>query len=509
MGYIYGRDYEYVRTTSKKYKDGVLLTNDVGRWCFLSKSEYEKYTFKDLDKALFDKLESTNMLITDDSIGSYTHQFNDYHWVLSKGTSLHIIIPTLRCNLTCRYCYAYRAPEDKEGVDMTGETMDKTIDFIFSTPSETYNLEFSGGEPLIRFDLVKRAILRATKLSKEKSKNIQISIITNGTMLTKEIIDFFREHKVGICLSLDGPQDIHDANRRFTMGNRPSYQAVVDTINWLKEEGCPSLNALPVIVRDSLPIWKDIVDEYISHGFTVMSFKYVSRFGFASRSWDKMSYTAEEYLEAWKKVVDYMIQQNKKGIQIVEHLTAVIIHKFATGLNANYAEMTTPCGAVTGQLVYDYDGSIYTCDEARTMDEFRIGNVFSSTYKELLDHEATKALKSASDLSSYHCDSGCPWFAFCGICPLEVYAEEKGFLTNIASNYRHKIHEGMFEFLMDKILHNPEEKDILYRWLKVRPGIAGSSELESENVNIFSDYAKSYRMEEAIKDSYGSSEGYR
>ncbi|MFP4190417.1 MAG: His-Xaa-Ser system radical SAM maturase HxsB [Candidatus Woesearchaeota archaeon] len=498
MRFIYGKDYENAKTFSKRYDDGVLLTNDVGNWCFLTHEEHKKYAFRELDEKLFYKLKEANMIMTDDSMDSYVHQFNDYYWYLSKGTSLHIMIPTLRCNFTCKYCYAYRVSEEAQGKDMTEDTVDKTVDFIFSTPSENYNIEFSGGEPLLRFDIVKRAILRAHRLAKEKGKQIHIAIITNGTLINDEIFDFFREYRVGICLSLDGPESLHNSNRKFTKGNRPTYDAVVDSINMLKKRGCPSLNALPVIVRDSLPRWKEVVDEYINHGFTVLSFKFVSRFGFASRSWDKMSYTSEEYLETWKKVIDYMIEQNKKGIQIVENMAAIIIHKFATGTNANYAEMTTPCGAVTGQIVYDYDGSIYTCDEARTMDEFRIGNVFSSTYKELLDHEATKALKSASDLSSYHCDSGCPWYSFCGICPLEIYTEEKGFITNMESNYRHKIHKGMFEFLMDKILHNPEEKKILYKWLDVRPGIVGSSELASENINIFAEYED--RAQEPVPD---------
>ena len=490
MKYKYGSDYQYVSTRTKKYFDGVLLTNDIGNWCFLTLSEYQKYKFKDLDNSLFTKLKENNMLIDNQSVDSYTHQFNDYYWYLSAGTSLHIIIPTLRCNLTCRYCYAYRVSEDALDRDMTEETLDATIDFIFTTPSNNYNLEFSGGEPLLRFDLIKRAIIRAEKLAKEKNKQIQFSIITNGTFMNDEIFDFFKKYKVGICLSLDGPKDLHDSHRRLTKGNLPSYDQVINTINYLKEKGCPSLNALPVVIKDSLPRWNEMVDEYIKHGFTVMSFKFVSRFGFASNSWKKMSYTSEEYLDSWKKVVNYMLEQNKKGIQIVEHLSVIIIHKFVTGLNSNYAEMTTPCGAVTGQAVYNYDGNIYTCDEARTMDEFIIGNVFESSYDDLLKHEATIALKSASDLSSYHCDKNCSWFSFCGICPLEIYTEEKGFITNIDSNYRHKIHLGMFEFLMDKILHNPEEKEILYDWLKVRPGIVGSSELEEENVNIFQKYVK-------------------
>ena len=485
MDYKYGRDYQYIKVSKKNYSDGVLLTNEFGNWCFLSKEEHQLYLFKLLNSELYEKLKKNFMILTNDNFDELSHRFNDYYWYLGKGTSLHILIPTLRCNFTCRYCYAYRASEQDVAKDMTEETLDKTLDFIFSVPTDRYNIEFSGGEPLLRFDLVKKAILRASELAKENNKVIFFSIITNGAYITDEVFDFFTEYKVGICLSLDGPKDIHDDNRRITMGNKPTYDMVTEKINFLKEKECRSLNAIPVILKDSLPRWKDVVDEYISHGFSVLRFKYVSRFGFASKAWKSMSYEPEEYLEAWKKVINYMIDLNKKGTIITENIASIIILKLLTGLNSNYSEMMTPCGAVIGQLVYNYNGGIYTCDEARTMEEFRIGDVSSSSYEDLLKHETTKTLQSVSNLTSYNCDSGCPWFSFCGICPLEVYTQENGFTTNIPSNYRHKIHEGMFEFIMDKFLHNPEDKAILSKWPYVRPGIVGSSELESENENPF------------------------
>ena len=485
MVYRYGVDYKQIKLSTKKYDDGVLLTNDFGKWCFLTLNEYNKFLFKDLNDDLFKKLQKNMMILTDDNFDAISHQFNDYYWYLGQGTSLHILIPTLRCNLTCKYCYAYRVPEETANKDMTEEIMDKTLDFIFSTPSPNQNIEFSGGEPLLRFDLIKRAILRAENLALSTSKKVHFSIITNGIYLDGEKIDFFRKHKVGICLSLDGTREIHDSNRRITRGNKPTYDLVVEKINLLKEKKFPSVNAIPVVLKDSLEKWKDIVDEYISHGFSVLRFKFVSRFGFASKAWESMSYTADEFLDAWKSVINYMLELNKKGIIISENMASIIIFKFLTGLNSNYAELMIPCGAVIGQLVYDYDGSIYTCDEARTMEEFKIGDVFNSSYSDLLNHTATKTLQSISNLTAYNCDSGCPWFSFCGICPLEIYNEKNGFITNINSNYRHKIHEGMFEFLMDKMLHNPEEKKLLSQWPYLRSGIVGSSELEAENKNPF------------------------
>lgn len=480
-----GKDFEINKLRTRKFKDGMLLTNDCGKWCYLSDSEYKKFRFNDIDEKLYQKLKDTFMVLNDENIDAAAHQINDYYWYLGQGTSLHIVIPTLRCNFTCKYCYAFRMPEETPDVDMTPELMDKTIDFMFKSPSKSLCLEFSGGEPLIRFDLVKLGIERAVRLAKEKERDLTISIVTNGTYITEEMIPYFKKYKVGLCLSLDGPEEIHDSNRRVTKGNKPTYAKVKESINLLKKHKFPGLNSIPVIVKDSLPKWKEIVDEYVGVGFNVLRFKYVSRFGFASDGWDTMSYSPEEFLDSWKKVINYMIDLNKKGVQISENMASLILFKLITGINTNYAELMIPCGAVVGQVVYNYDGSIYTCDEARTLEEFKIGSVLESSYEDIINNPITKTLQSVSNLTGFNCDDDCAWFSFCGICPLEIYNQEKGLMTNIPSNYRHKIHEGMFDFLMDKLLFDPEAKEMLSKWPFLKKGLPGLSEKSEENANPF------------------------
>ena len=469
----------------KRYSKQTLVTNDFGNWIVLDDTEYRQLKFGDLSKVLFNKLEDNFMILTDKNIDRTAHRISDNNWHLMNGTGLHIIIPTLRCNFTCRYCYALRAPENAPDKDMTPELIDRTVDFIFTTPAQSFTIEFSGGEPLLRFDLFKRAVLRAENLMEKTGKSVHFAIITNGSLIDDEIVDFFNKHKVGACLSLDGPKKLHDSNRKFTKNSIGSYDSVIAKLEFLKEKKYPSVNVLPVIVKDSLKQWKNVVDEYISLGFTALRFKYVSRFGFASGSWKELSYSAEEYLDAWKNVIDYMLELNRNGVQIVENIATIIVSKISTGIGSGYAELQSPCGAVIGQLVYDYDGSIYTCDEARTMPDFRIGHVTTSVYPELLDHSVTKSMQSVSNLTTT-CDE-CSYVSFCGVCPLEIYGEEKGFITNIPSNYRCKIHKGMFDFLFDKIVNDPDAKELLYKWPLVRSGMSGSSHRAEENVNVFCD----------------------
>lgn len=476
--------YEKLKLRTRKYHDGVVLTNDYGNWVFLSGKEYEKFLFRDLDKVTFKKLEDNFMILTERNKKDIPHRINDYYWYINNGASLHIIVPTLRCNFTCKYCYAYRETENAMSKDMTEEIMDDTIDFIFTSPANHNIIEFTGGEPLLKFELIKRGIERAKKKALMLDKKVDFSVVTNGSQLNQEMVEYFLENKVGICLSLDGPKKIHDANRKITKTGEGSYDSVIDAINLLKKNEYPSINAMPVIVKDSFEYWKEIVDEYVKLKFNVVRFKFVSRFGFASDTWNISSYTAEEFLDKWKKVIDYCIELNKKGITIIENLAVIMIHKLAKGINSGYAELEIPCGAGIGQLAYNYDGAIYTCDEARTIPEFKIGDVKESKYIDVIDNPITKSLENISNLTAFNCDDHCPWFSFCGICPLEVYNEEKGLVTNIPNSYRHKIHLGMFEFLMDKIVHNEEEKEILYKWVDVTHGTIDTLP-ETSNSDIF------------------------
>ncbi|MFP4190295.1 MAG: His-Xaa-Ser system radical SAM maturase HxsB [Candidatus Woesearchaeota archaeon] len=469
MVYARGKDYQKMKVRKRKYDDGVLLTNDYGDWLFLSNEQHEKFVFGVLEEELYELLEKNNMILTDNNLKTINETITRYGWYLNNGPSLHIVVPTKRCNLTCEYCHALRAPESRQDVDMDDTLMDGTIDFIFRSPAKEIVVEFTGGEPLLRFDLVKRGIERAERLAEENGKKVLFTVVTNGTLLTGDMVDYLKLHAVDICLSLDGPKELHDSNRRFTSGNTPTYDSVISAIRLLKEKGHTSANALPVIVKDSLPRWKEIVDTFLSQGFKQVRFKYISNFGLATANWEKLSYTAEEFLEAWRNVMDYLIDLNKQGTEVTESLASIALTKIVHGVNAGYSEMAVPCGAVNTQLLYDYDGAIYSCDEARTSPEFKLGHVTTSTYGDLLSHPVTKSLHLVSALSTEDDNNG--WWAFSGVCPLEIYKKEGSFIKNFCSDYRLKIHDGIFEYLFDKILHDEEAKRVLWRWPDLPAGI--------------------------------------
>lgn len=178
-------------------------------------------------------------LRTESVVQEICHPYTPYlKYFLDRKIAKITLQVTQGCNLRCKYCiYSeeinahQRSHSNKR---MSWETAKKGIDFLreHSIDSEKVNIGFYGGEPLLEFPLIRRAIAYARDVF--DGKEISFAITTNGTLLTDEIIDFFAKEDVNLVISLDGPREIHDKSRVFADGHG-SFDAVMKNVNRLKE----------------------------------------------------------------------------------------------------------------------------------------------------------------------------------------------------------------------------------------------------------------------------------
>ena len=133
---------------------------------------------------------------------------------------------TKRCNLDCVHCYAHAVnPNYTDNTELTTEEGKTLIDNLSEFGSPV--ILFSGGEPLLRTDLVELA-----KYAKEKGMRAVIS--TNGTLITKEKAKQLKE--VGLSyvgISLDGMQQINDKFR----GQEGAFNKAIQGLKNCQEEG--------------------------------------------------------------------------------------------------------------------------------------------------------------------------------------------------------------------------------------------------------------------------------
>jgi len=446
-----------------------LVTTEHGAWELLDKQEYDLLRLHKLSKKprLFKKLKEKGFVLTEDNVQNVVKAYAKRNSFLFQGPSLHIVIPTLRCNQRCIYCHSRAEPDDKKGFDMDRDTAKAVVDFIFKSPSKVLVIEFQGGDCLLNFEIVEFIIDYAKEKAKKCGKTVGFSLVTNLTKMDESIIKSLKErHIMGIATSLDGPKEVHDKNRRY-LGGKGSYEDVIYWIKRIKEEWKYdfNLNALCTITRYSLPYGKEIVDEYMRWGFDGVWLRFLNNLGFAAESWKRIGYSPEEYLDFYSKTLDYIVSKNTNKKTFIELMTTIFLKKILTERDPFFTDIQSPCGAGIGQLLYKYNGDIHTCDEGKLFEEFKLGNVFTSTYRDIFTNENLIAMMDISSKKNYLCDR-CAWSPYCGICPLHTYVTQGTIVSKLALDERCKTIKGIIEHTFEKLLFAKHYKKVFQKWIE-------------------------------------------
>lgn len=149
----------------------------------------------------------------------------------SDNNSLGLtIIPTKGCNFRCTYCFEGDKEYPNEG--MSEDVMDATIKLIEDRLGENGNLSITwfGGEPLIRFDIIKKLQNRILEIVDKKKLKFSSGIITNGYLLSKKVSDELVALKIDFAqVTIDGPKDIHNS-KRIMVNGKGSFDVIINNI---------------------------------------------------------------------------------------------------------------------------------------------------------------------------------------------------------------------------------------------------------------------------------------
>ncbi len=165
---------------------------------------------------------------------------------------------THNCNLRCSYCYA----GPKQQRPMSIQTALQAVDFLADQADGRCTITFFGGEPLLEFDLIRQVVEYAERTHGSK---IDFRMSTNGTLVTQEILNFFRQHDIYFALSIDGDQVQHDLCRRYA-NNRGSYQNIAEKLQPILEFN-PYTIAVSVIIPQTAGYLATGVEHLFDRGF--------------------------------------------------------------------------------------------------------------------------------------------------------------------------------------------------------------------------------------------------
>lgn len=108
----------------------------------------------------------------------------------------------LGCNMSCPYCLQkMEVPKAVKAAPKDAVELVEKLKLYLSSKEELKKIEFWGGEPLLYWEKIKYLV----PVLSEMFPNTRFSMVTNGTLLTTEIVDFLKEWDFGIAVSHDGP----------------------------------------------------------------------------------------------------------------------------------------------------------------------------------------------------------------------------------------------------------------------------------------------------------------
>lgn len=311
-----------------------------------------------------------------------------------EKTKLLILRLTNRCNLTCRYCYAMAEAGKR---DMSLETAIKSIG-LFAKGGNKLKVQFTGGEPLLRTDLM-QAIF---KYVKREGIQARFSVQTNGTLLNRDNCQLLREMHCAVGVSIDG---IGEANRlRNYPDDSESFNDIVSGIKTLASYGLKcNLNAVVTSVSQGRLYQLVELAAYLGNvgGIGLDIFRPLGRGSLCSYAPDERK-LSEDLMAMLKRCEEL----NKLGVNVrIKEL-----EKTRFMLRSEVRE-SCYCYAQTGlSAAVDPSGDIYPCSSLVGMPEMRLGNV--KTISTISDDILQTLCVSRSECDSCSelpiCRGGCP-----------------------------------------------------------------------------------------------------
>ena len=319
---------------------------------------------------------------------------------------------TQNCNFMCSYC-PYTTAEfgthrSHSSKNMSVETAKKALEFLadHSSDSKAVSVSFYGGEPLLRFDLIKECVDYAEELF--IGKELSFAITTNGSLFTDEIIDFISTHNFNVMISLDGPRKIHNRSRKFAATGRGTFDTIEKNLINIYENHKEFFKRLTVnMVVDSRFSNKEIHEMFSSHEMynelNVRTATVDEKFSF------EKSYATDEFIIS-DRLEQFKLYYSLIGRYPHEKVSSISLASLKETLRSYIDQiksmnklMKTDCPAgacIPGHNLFcDVNGRLSMCEKvSETSPSMCLGNIYDG-----YDYENARTLLNIGNITAESC----------------------------------------------------------------------------------------------------------
>lgn len=358
-------DYTYCTTDDEKYYVMNFLYRTIDR---IDKNIYEMLTGNEIEH-----------LPSDDLFYLYSRRYieNDRgfcpneQFVNQSNNKIVYLIFSYNCNLKCTYCFERGKTRS---LGMRRETLEKAVEYIDSLSiGNLVTVTLYGGEPFLASN--SESINYVIDKLKD-NKNIGFAFITNGV----NVIDFsgtlarIKDRIMHFVITLDGTRDIHDS-RRLVQENQGSFDSIMNSILFLNKNDYPIKIRINVD-RDNISCQKELV-HYLNRAIRKkkkVKIEYHRVEDKANKNFSPLSYL--ECYRLYRKVKKESKFDTSFYLPIINMLD--LLEKEDEG----FPRIRDYFCTIDANYVIDYDGSIYSCNEAMGIEDFKVGHIGLTDQKE-------------------------------------------------------------------------------------------------------------------------------
>ena len=331
---------------------------------------------------------------------------------------IHLLyVPTMACDMCCKYCYLEDNTKDEEKKYTPLETLEYAVNKFKESNVVPFNISLHGGEVTT---LNKKDFYDVIKfISDYYNDNNKIildagfkigspHIKTNLYGIDKHI-DTIKEFNVSISGSLDLPLSLHD-EYRITKGNKKTLDKILENIKLLEDIPNKKKVSATIFNEHYERIDEIIEDIKFLHKNTCLD---MNDFNFMI-GFDYNSNNLLHHLDE-KKQVEFYERMKKEfiGTDLEEGVKGAWFDEFGPG----YCTNCDNCGEKF--FLLEKNGDIYSCVRGQKNKDYYYGNIYTDTVEEILDKASSMIFKNHNKMPFneeckncgylYLCKTGCPF----------------------------------------------------------------------------------------------------
>jgi len=277
----------------------------------------------------------------------------------------YVVRVTGACNFSCDYCYDQSKREGTVTLDKRNAF--SIINYILRNSTKEPVVCLFGGEPLLNWPACRLFIERLSVEAAQRGKKPTLHIVTNGSLITREIALFFKQYNVVVQISIDGTEEDHNRHRKLFNGSG-SYTSVLEGVQTLREYGHRFIDAQIVLTpgnTDMIAIaWK-----LKSLGFRRLFFMRASQAGGALVQWSEVE--IRRLMKARAEFFPFFMEYALSGQPEIDMNFAALVafgHDGPSGV----------CDCGRSELLINANGDIHLCPIVFSSGRKALGNCITA-----------------------------------------------------------------------------------------------------------------------------------